>query len=415
MRRSNPALSVVLLLLLAPGAAAQTPGAKPTFKVVFEDIWQTVNSNFYDPNFAGVDWNAVRTRYAPQVERVKDEASFQELMGRMLKELPVSHLRINAPAAKRVAVAVKARLRLIEGMPVVMALPASAADEGGGLRVGDAIQTPWEQVTGAAGSAVTLRVSGCDGKERELKLTRAAAAVAPDLSAWRVLEPRPGKKIGYFRIARFEEGTVALIDEAMRGLKETDGLVVDLRGNSGGTNSFVRLISYLVTGQQFVSGLLTRPYMNRYGGDAEKIDLASLPKSSGDYSINSLLLKMGLFGAVALYTEDLSEKAYRGKVVILSDGATASAAEGFIAYMTRRAGAVAVGRTTAGQLLTSNTFHLVNGWTLVVPIAVPLGPDKNLFKDTPLAPREPVSWTKRDVCDGRDPDMERAVAVLTRQ
>lgn len=412
MRRSNPAVWVVLLLLLAPGVAAQSPGAKPAFKDVFEAIWQTVNKNFYDPNFAGVDWNAVRTRYAPQVERVKDEASFQELMGRMLKELPVSHLRIDAPAAGRSAVTVNARLRLVEGKPTVTVSPVSAD---GGLRVGDAIQTPWEQVAGAAGSAVTLRVSGCDGKERELKLTRAASSVAPDSSAWRVLEPRPGRKIGYFRVVRFEEGTVALIDEAMRGLKETDGLIVDLRGNPGGTNSFVRLISYLVAGQQFVSGLLTRPFMNRYGGDVEKIDLDSLPKSSGDYSINSLLLKMGLFGAVALYTEDMGEKAYRGKVVILSDGSTASAAEGFIAYMTQRAGAVSVGRKTAGQLLTSNTFHLVNGWTLVVPIAVPLGPDKKLFKDTPLAPQEAVSWTQRDVCDGRDPDVERAVAVLTRQ
>jgi carboxyl-terminal processing protease len=413
MRSSNRKLSVALLLLFALGASAQTPRPAPAFKDVFEDIWQTVNSNFYDPNFAGVDWNAIKTRYAPQVERVKDEASFLELMSRMLKELPVSHLRINAPAAKSV-VALNARLRLVEGARVVTALPSSAGAEGG-LRVGDAVLTPWAEVTGAAGSAVTLRVSGCDGKERELKLTRAASSVAPEMTSWRVMEPQPGKKIGYFRVARFEEGTVTQIDDAMRDLKETAGLVVDLRGNPGGTNSFVRLISYLVPGQQFVSGLLMRPFMSRYGGDVAKIDLASLPKSSGDYSINSLLLRMGLFGAVALYTEDMGEKAYRGKVVILSDGATASAAEGFIAYMTQRAGAVAVGRTTAGQLLTSNTFHLVNGWTLVVPIAVPLGPDKKLFKDTPLAPQETVSWTRLDVCGGRDPDVERAVAVLTRQ
>lgn len=413
MRRSSPALSVTLLLMFAFGAAAQSSRPTPTFKDVFEDIWQTVNSNFYDPNFAGVDWNEVKARYAPQVERVKDEASFQELMSRMLKELPVSHLRINAPTGKR-AVAVNARLRLIEGKPVVTALPASAS-AGGDLRVGDVILTPWAQLTGEAGSVVTLRVSGCDGKERELRLTRGASTVAADVTSWRKMEPRPGKKIGYFRVVHFEESSVGQIDDAMRDLNDTAGLIVDLRGNPGGTNSFVRLISYLVTGQQFVSGLLTRPFMNRYGGDVGKIDIASLPKSSGDYSISSLLLKMGLFGAVALYTEDLGEKEYHGKVVILSDGATASASEGFIAYMTQRAGAIAVGRTTAGQLLTSNTFHLINGWTLVVPIAVPLGPDKKLFKDTPLAPQESVSWSKLDVCNGRDPDVERAVALLTRQ
>lgn len=414
MRRFNPALSLALLLLFALGAAAQSPRPAPAFKDVFEDIWKTVNSNFYDPNFAGVDWDAVRARYAPQVERVQDEAAFAELMGRMLKELPVSHLRLNAPPSGKRAVAVNARLRLVEGTPVVLALPAQPAAEGG-LRVGDAILTPWAQVAGEAGSAVTLRVSGCDGKEREVRLARAASTVAAEATNWRKLEPRPGRRLGYFRIARFEESTVAQIDDAMRDLGDTAGLIVDLRGNPGGTNSFVRLISYLVTGQQFVSGLLTRPVLARYGGDVSKIDLATLPKSAGDYSLNRLLLKLGLGGAVALYTEDMGEKTYRGRVVILSDGATASAAEGFIAYMTRRAGAVAVGRTTAGQLLTSNTFRLINGWTLVVPVAVPLGPDKQLFKDTPLAPQEPVSWTKLDVCDGRDPDVERAVAVLTRR
>jgi C-terminal processing protease CtpA/Prc len=165
-----------------------------------------------------------------------------------------------------------------------------------------------------------------------------------------------------------------------------------------------------VPGQQLVSGLVTRPFLSRHKG--QRINPATLPKSVGVYSLNSLLFSMIANGAIALYTEDLENKIYRGKIVILTNGATASAAEGFVAYMRYAARAKVVGRTTAGQLLTSNTFSLPNGWQIVVPIAVPIAPDGNWFKDTPLAPDFEVKWTHQDVCDGRDPDIIKALEIL---
>lgn len=103
-----------------------------------------------------------------------------------------------------------------------------------------------------------------------------------------------------------------------------------------------------------------------------------------------LLEAMAKHGAIGLYTEDLGEKVYSGKTVILTDERTGSAAEGFVAYMKEKTKSTIVGRATAGQLLTSNPFPLPNGWQLILPIAVPISSERKLFKDTPITPHVEV-------------------------
>lgn len=409
------ALFVNLLLLSAAIlASAQTTQPKASYPQIFETVWQTVNDNFYDPNFAGVDWRAVHERYRPQVERVKDDTELLALLDRMLKELPVSHLRINA-VGRQNARGIGAQLRLIEGKPVVASIPLISNARAQGVRVGDLILTPLNQVAGEPGSAATLRVQSCDGRERTLAVRREASAFPPDrpFVQWQKIEAQPGRRTGYLRITQFEESSVGQIDAAMNDLRDTTNLIIDVRDNTGGTNSFIRLVSYFVPGQQFVSGLLTRSFLNRLKGSTlDQIDLTKLPKMSGVYSLNSLLLSMALNGAIALYTEDLADKIYPGKVVILTGASTGSAAEGFVAYMKQKTKATTIGRATAGKLLTSNTFPLPNDWQLVVPIAVPISSDKKLFKDTPLAPDIEVQWKRQDICEGRDPDVSRALELF---
>jgi hypothetical protein len=31
----------------------------------FDVVWKTVNEKYFDPTFGGVDWMAIRERYAP--------------------------------------------------------------------------------------------------------------------------------------------------------------------------------------------------------------------------------------------------------------------------------------------------------------------------------------------------------------
>ncbi len=78
-------------------ATNQSPEAKR--RETFELVWQTVNKNFYDPNFGGVDWKAVHDRYAPQASAARSDAELYSALQLMVNELHKSHFWIIPPEA----------------------------------------------------------------------------------------------------------------------------------------------------------------------------------------------------------------------------------------------------------------------------------------------------------------------------
>jgi tricorn protease len=58
----------------------------------FEEVWQALNDNFYDPNFHGVDWAAQRLRYRPWALAASHPADFADIVNLMLGELNASHM-----------------------------------------------------------------------------------------------------------------------------------------------------------------------------------------------------------------------------------------------------------------------------------------------------------------------------------
>ena len=101
----------MVLSLVRPGAAQET--RNPTYPELFEAVWHTINDNFYDPTFGGVDWKTVHQKYQPEVAKVKDDNSFVALAYRMMRELHVSHLELVPRQLAQSGIAV--RSRRIEG------------------------------------------------------------------------------------------------------------------------------------------------------------------------------------------------------------------------------------------------------------------------------------------------------------
>src|SRR6185503_5452749 len=64
---------------------------------VFETIWKTINDEYYDSSFNGVDWAAVRERYLPRVEAAKTDGEFYALINQALRELHDIHTAVAAP------------------------------------------------------------------------------------------------------------------------------------------------------------------------------------------------------------------------------------------------------------------------------------------------------------------------------
>ena len=66
-------------------------------RAAFTQFWRSYHRGFYDPNFHGRDWNAIRRRYEPLLEAVETREEFATLLQMMVGELDASHSEV-APA-----------------------------------------------------------------------------------------------------------------------------------------------------------------------------------------------------------------------------------------------------------------------------------------------------------------------------
>lgn len=85
-------MSIAAVLLLWFASPLPKMLAQPQVKI-FEKVWQTVNENFYDPNFNGVDWKAMRKKYEPSAANTKSSQELAVVINQMLSELQTSHTR----------------------------------------------------------------------------------------------------------------------------------------------------------------------------------------------------------------------------------------------------------------------------------------------------------------------------------
>jgi tricorn protease len=68
-----------------------TKTMKDEFEQIFQEAWAGVEENFYDENFHGQDWNALRDIYASYLPGVTTRAELRMIFNEMLGELNTSH------------------------------------------------------------------------------------------------------------------------------------------------------------------------------------------------------------------------------------------------------------------------------------------------------------------------------------
>jgi len=399
------------LLGIAAQASAQAP--RPDYGRLFDTLWSTVDRLYYDPHFRGTDWRAVRERYRRRIRDVRDDDGFAALAGAMLAEIPGSHLYIVRPSASRGAAGIGARTESIGGAEFVAEVAPLSDAWRQGLRPGDRILTP-QAIRGPLGSRATLSVEGCDSATRQLSIRREGAFWPPEHPGFRWRQIRTGVEttIGYMRIDRFDDGAAELADLAMTELGESRALIIDLRGNSGGNASALRLASYFGSGAEPSFALLARPYLESLGHAPTAADIASAPRAERAYTTQAIIDAVSSHqGGVVFWTETV-EHPYRRPVFLLIGPETGSAAEGFAWHMRLRTPARLIGRTSAGALLSAESTDIGEGWSVTVPIHGTWGPNGEDFIDRPVPPHITVDWTRADLCTGRDPDLERAIQLI---
>lgn len=409
------AAALAAATLLATPAAAAEPAAQ-TREQVFDATWQAVNQVFYDPGFRGVDWSAVGARYRTRLTDVSDDAELARFLNEMLGELKSSHLSIARTSPGANGVGIGARIERVEGVDTVLEL-APLSDAGAkGLRVGDRLPGGEAAIKGPAGSMAEVAVDRCDGTTDRLSIRRERWAFPlrhPGFE-WSRIRVAPDRMLGYIRIDRFDDGAADLADQAMAALAKTQGIVIDVRANTGGNVSALRLAEYFARQEGPAVALLSRPYLERLGRPVTAADIAQAPQVSGRYTGEEVFEALQKHdGVVVFRLQDLGERRYRGPVVVLMGPVTSSAAEGFAMAMRRQTHARLIGEPSAGYILSGETVEVAPGWRLTVPTAGVWNGEGEDVGDLPVKPHETVAQTRADLCAGRDPAAERAVEILT--
>lgn len=413
MKMKPFAAAAASILLVAFSAAAETP--EEARAKVFDGVVKTISEQFYDPAFHGVDWPAVQARYRARLAEVADDPGLQKLITQMLAELKSSHLYVSRMTPGSTGVSLSARIEPVDGIDTVLELAPLSDARAKGLRPGDRIVGGVNALVGRAGSLVDVTVQRCDGANARLKIRRESWQFPEEHPGmrWARVRVAPDKVIGYIRVDRFDDGAAELADQAMEELARTQGLVIDIRANSGGNISAMRLASYFIEGSPAFA-LLSRPYLQALGRPVTPADIAAAPKVIGRYrgdDVGEALSKGG--GAALFQVEDLGARRYRGPVVVLIGPLTGSAGEGFAWGMKTWSKARLVGAPTAGAILSGEGFDIAPGWSLTVPTAGHWSLSAENLNDKAVTPHESVPETRADLCSGRDRGAERAMAILT--
>ncbi len=381
---------------------------------VFDDIWETIQDRYYDPNFHGIDWQAKRAAFRPAAARAASTHEFYELMREMIASLRDAHTRVYGPEEKfdwwnPRFVTVGLAIREVEGVPIVLQIDPNSAAARTDVRVGDAIvrvdnqpvaelikqrlqnsdsvtdesaryRTIATLFDGAAGSSVKVEWKTGNGKLK--------SAVLPRYWSQRQLSFSTQRK-GKLAILKLDAFTQSLALEFSRALPHAlegvEGIVLDLRANGG--------------------------------GDAEAMaDVVSLFLDDG-INLGRFADRSGASFELQTYSKRLWRVPQLSQInlplVVLASESTSSAAEIMAAVLQVKHRARVIGTGTCGCVLAIRNRHaLPDGGLLDVSEFDYRTADGVRLQDRGVTPDQFTPLTRADIYSRRDPALDAALRFL---
>ncbi len=237
------------------------------WRQMFDEAWRLQRDFYWAPNHAGVDWAAMKTKYAALLPRIGTRQELNRLIGEMIGELGTSHTYVRGGDVHDNADAVSVGLlgadidfdgrafRITRILPRSswdkrLASPLAAAHLG--VSVGDAI-TAINGMELRAGSNLydllqdqggqIVRVTIGDGAEARNTRTIEVRALSSEqplrYAAWveaneRYVFEQSDGRLGYLHIPDMGGEGLAAFSRAFYPQIEKKGLVIDVRDNGGG-------------------------------------------------------------------------------------------------------------------------------------------------------------------------------------
>ena len=397
----------------SPGGEAKSdPATQAAYAKALRELHDHLGRVY--PNFERkrIDWGKVGEELIPRVSKALTQREFGLLVEEMVARLEDSHAVVQAGTAQPPAPELPrwdpglACLIDDRGRMVVYFVDTGSPAEKAGVRPGMSVvsinSTPADQAIAQfmtslkryigysseralrydavrdcvrqqkRGAKVSIVLEQADGQRKTVE----AAAVLPIRYLPRLPVPRKGIRdsadfswtmlengVGYIYVRRITQGIEAGLDRALKGLGGMKGLIIDVRGNSG-------------------------------GGFDTKTAFQNFDLSAGRPA-------------------DSKRPLFKGPIALLIDERTASAGEGWASWFIAEKRARVIGSTTAGASSRKETYTLTNGlYKVVVPVKAYTG-----FLDRPierqgLEPDVAVRCNAKDIAQGRDSVVETAAKWL---
>jgi hypothetical protein len=205
----------------------------------------------------------------------------------------------------------------------------------------------------------------------------------------KIVQYAPIGNVGYVYISDFNGQNPAsyyeLIDTIVTTFKDQTGLIIDIRDNSGGSETYGKTIASRFTDQ-------TRTYSyNRFKKGKKRDDLSDFQANSFASKGNTPFLK---------------------PVLLLTNRAVASSAEDFALMMRSIPSVKLVGDNTAGLIYTRPiTRQLPNGWVYWCSVSLLHDGNKNVLTNG-IEPDFRVSISTADSIARKDKVLEKAIDLL---
>jgi carboxyl-terminal processing protease len=358
-----------------------------------------------------------------------DPAAFEKEVHKLVAELKTSHTGFRHAGMRNIHArhAINATLQRmgVNGterwmfQDVHQGGPAYAA----GIRPGDLLLEcggreirPPEDLNFSIGESASLLIEKLHGSQQMVKvnLPMPKSKKHPVTAPQAVHSERLTYDIGILKVAMFP-GAIGIdvakdIDSGIATLEGCSRLIVDLRGNTGGGISGLRLMSYFTPGKLEVGYSLTRKRRERGYRREELTCFGRIPSHKA-----TLLWLAARYAfvekSILVVTEGLGPRKFHGRVVLLFNEHTASAGEMVSAFAEENNLAVIVGTRTPGRLLSGSAFKVGHGYILGLPVAAYLTWQGRMLENNGIVPKFAIELSREALRQGRDTQLDTALEI----
>lgn len=281
---------------------------------------------------------------------------------------------------------------------------------------------PPRTATFCIGGKHQLDIAGGGGKIRQVRIEvpDKRAKHRPPMVETKSLSHRMIRgDIGLIKVSTFP-GAVGLefartLDLAVQDLKQRgmERFILDLRGNVGGGLGSLRLMSYLCPNKLEIGYSVTRRRLRDGYRKEDLTRIERIPASKTELAI--MALRFALIHrdrSLVLVTEGLGRQPYHGRVVLIVNEYTRSAAEMVASFAKEHRLATVVGTKTAGEVLGGANFNLRNGYRLRIPTAGWFTWQGDSIEGKGVEPDVRIDNSAELLAAGRDPQIDKAIAVV---